>query len=467
MFLDDLTSMREAYGRIIAPGGQLQNPAYLPALLAATPGVTLAQLIAMAATPTRPALTAGMLVPGWNVGNPLRAGWSGRRGIETPVRFTNRYGALLRGTVYSPLPKARDPYTGRRLGGPFPGIVITPGSVQGSSGMYAWLAQDLAERGYVVLVYDVQGEGASETLPHDQDSDLPFCFPLAPPAELELLGCSGVPFQQAGNFVHGTRDATDFFFSTPGRPYPNPNSGQTEVDDFNPMWKSFDRSRLRRATAPGRRTKFAIIGHSLGAFAVSYVQGKDRRVSTVVALDKLGDGGAALGGPPMTPPAPTPKVPALGVQAEYGFTVTPSFLGGNSLVPTPVAALDPAREIASGYRTWTKAGQQSMVLTLRSSTHLDFTDIPLVLPASRYGQDVTSVYTQRWLDHWLKGRSAQPLLARRFDYLEPTAPGTWSRIKLARADSLSLRFCSAYRLRAGSAVRRNDDVTGVSAGRGC
>ena len=62
-----------------------------------------------------------------------------------------------------------DPYTGEELHAPFPGVVITEGSVQGSEGMYEWLAQDLAERGYVVLTYDVQGQGTSETFPH-QDS---------------------------------------------------------------------------------------------------------------------------------------------------------------------------------------------------------------------------------------------------------------------------------------------------------
>jgi alpha-beta hydrolase superfamily lysophospholipase len=61
------------------------------------------------------------------------------------------------------------------LEGPFPGVVITTGSVQGSERMYWWLAQDLAERGYVVLTYDVQGQGTS------------------------------------------TKDAIDFFLSTPSR----------------------------------------------------------------------------------------------------------------------------------------------------------------------------------------------------------------------------------------------------------
>ena len=111
-------------------------------------------------------------------------GWNGTRGLSKRISFTNRYGALLNGTVYRPKPGARDPYTGQVLRGPFPGVVITEGSVQGSEGMYRWLAQDLAERGYVVLTYDVQGQGGGETLPHEpvpggESNALPFCNPFA------------------------------------------------------------------------------------------------------------------------------------------------------------------------------------------------------------------------------------------------------------------------------------------------
>ena len=150
------------------------------------------QLLEQAASPTRIAVTPGRVVPGWNVGNPLRAGWNGTRGLSERISFTNRYGALLNGTVYRPKPGARDPYTGEVLRGPFPGVVITEGSVQGSEGMYRWLAQDLAERGYVVLTYDVQGQGGGETLPHEPvpgaDSNaLPFCNPFATPQDGEEL----------------------------------------------------------------------------------------------------------------------------------------------------------------------------------------------------------------------------------------------------------------------------------------
>src|ERR671928_204754 len=130
---------------------------------------------------------------------------------------------------------------------PSPAAVITPGSVQGSERMYWWLAQDLAERGYVVLTYDVQGQGTSETTPHDNDqvSAMPFCNPFAKPRDMEAFGCPGVPSQQASNFVFGTRDALSFFLSTPSKRYPNPNA-DTPVNAFNPYWKLIDRRKDKK-----------------------------------------------------------------------------------------------------------------------------------------------------------------------------------------------------------------------------
>ncbi|WP_345264607.1 alpha/beta hydrolase [Nocardioides nanhaiensis] len=438
--VDDLAAMAAAYGRITGPGGQLRNPAYLPALVQATSALTVAQLVAQAATPSRLALTAGNVVPGWNVGNPLRAGWHGTRGLARRVAFTNRYGALLQGTVHRPLPGARDPYTGQRLRPPFPGVVLTPGSVQGSEGMYSWLAQDLAERGYVVLTFDVQGQGRGETLPHTTSNALPFCNPFAAPRDGEQLGCPGVPFQQLANFVVGTEDAVDFFTSTAALPYRNPGSAGARIDTHNPFARWLDRRRDPRAAA-GRPMRLAIIGHSLGAQAVSRVQGTDRRVATVVALDKLAGGDGD--------PAVRPRVPALAVQSEYGFTVTPAALsGGSSLVPTPTpAGPDPRRERSAGFDRWAAAGVDSLLVVPRSSTHLEYTDIPLVLPASRYGQAVTSVYVQRWLDLQLKHRgSPRALLAPRLRYLEPRGSGRWAPVTLRAGDQLSTRYCSAYRL---------------------
>ena len=453
----DTQNMADAYGRNTQQ--QLGNPAYLKALQTEHGEVWLNQLAQQAATPTRLAITPGNVFPGWNGGNPLRRGWSGRRGLSVPVAYTNRYGALIRGTVFAPLPGARDPYMGRRLKRPYPGVVITTGSVQGSERMYWWLAQDLAERGYVVLTYDVQGQGTSETLPHENDqvNAVPFCNPFAEPAAGEDFGCPGVPAQQDSNFVYGTQDALSFFLSRPKRPYPNRNAGDTQVNSFNPFWRLFNRTRDRRTTTPGRTRRVAIIGHSLGASAVSFVQGVDPRVETVVALDKLhGEGAGGIPGPQGIKPV----VPALAVQSEYGFNVQPYWMQhGSSIQPKPGApneAPDPRREEATGFDSWRAAGVDSMLVVPRASTHLEFTDIAFVLPASRYGQALTSVYVQRWLGRYLKHRRTR-LLASRFRYLEPVDVGRWDPIELDRSERLSFYFCSGYSL----GGRVSTDIAGV------
>src|SRR5436190_22600357 len=207
----DMQNMQDAYGRQTAPDGQFNNHDWQVAQAQESNDNGLKQLAEQAAAANRLAITPGNVFPGWNTGNPFRRGWAGRRGIQVPVSYTNRYGALIRGNVFAPLPGAKDPYTGAALKPPYPGVVITTGSVQGSERMYFWLAQDLAERGYVVLTYDVQGQGRSETFPHqnDQIPALPFCNPTATPAEGEQYGCPGVPAQQSSNFVYGTIDALD------------------------------------------------------------------------------------------------------------------------------------------------------------------------------------------------------------------------------------------------------------------
>ena len=460
--LRDTRNLADAYGRITGPGGQLRNPAYAPSLVAETSATTAAQLLEQAASPTRLSITPGAFLPGWNVGNPLRASWDGTRGRMKPVQWTNRFGALIRGTLYRPLRGARDPYTGERLRGPFPGVVVTPGSVQGSEGMYRWVAQDLAERGYLVLTFDVQGQGTSETFPHqgDEINALPFCNPFAEPAAGEMLGCPGVPSQQLANFTKGTRDALSFFLSTPRRPWRNPSSDDVRVDDFNPWHRVFDRSRDRRTDTPGRTRRVAIIGHSLGAAAVSKVQGVDKRVMAVVALDKL----AAEPQGPLDAGRVEPTVPALSIQSEYGFTVTPWPVSGtSSLTPTPSpGGPDPRRERRTGWEAWNRAGVDSLMIVPRASTHLEFTDIPLVLPASRYGQALTSHYVQAWLDRYLKHeRDDRRLLGRRFTYLEPQGNSQWTPVTLPRRRLTSFYFCSAYRLEQRNRVRRDRDWTGV------
>ena len=464
----DTQNIADAYGRQTAPDGQL-SPQYGTANAQYIGPVYESQLLAQAATPTRPALDPGMAVPGWNAGNPYRKDWNGTRGIITPVAYTNRYGALIRGDVFTPKRGAHDPYTGATLTGPFPGVVITTGSVQGSERMYWWLAEDLAERGYVVLTYDVQGQGTSETLPHQsQVADLPYCDLAAPAAPGEDSPCPGVPSQQTSNFVYGTEDAISFFLSTPAEPYRNTSAGNVQVNSYNPMWRSFDRSPDRATVTPGRTTRLALVGHSLGAVAASYVQGVDSRVEAVVALDKLTTSTAVAGSSEFTAQGPLrPVVPGLGVQSEYGFNVAPYYANPGLFTPTPptspTQAPDPKREERTGFDGWKAAGVDSMVIVPRASTHLEYTDISYVLPASRYGQDVASHYAQAWIGKYVKHDPSADaaLLATSFRYLEPTSTGAWSPVTLQRADRLSFYFCSGYDFASGTGRAVNDDIAGV------
>ena len=68
--------------------------------------------------------------------------------------------------------------------------------------MYWWAAQTLAKDGYVVLTFDPQGQGQSDTPGEGADAN------------------EGVPAQSDGRpFYDGTEDAIDYFLSTPGNPY--------------------------------------------------------------------------------------------------------------------------------------------------------------------------------------------------------------------------------------------------------
>lgn len=433
----------------------------------------LAQLLL---EPARPALTFGDLFPGADVGSPLRAGWNGTLGERVPVAFTNRYGALIRGDLFAPLPGERDPYSGKVLRGPFPGVVVTEGSIQATRQMYYWIAEDLAMSGYVVLVTDVQGQGASETFPHQPNpldkatgTSLPWCDPLATPAAGQETGCPGVPSQQTANFVYGTEDAISFFLSDPAHPYPDPGAGSTPVDHVNPLWKLFDRLPMAHPNAPGRTTRLAIIGHSLGAFAVSYVQEVDPAVAAVVAYDKLisnfdSPAAAEAGGPRFTG-AIRPVVPALAIQSEYFVAPVPYWMNGSSSfepsLGSPEAAPNPAREEETGFDAWVRHGVSAMVIVPRASTHLDYTDIPGV-PASRYGEQVASYYTREWLDRYLKHRpgSTAALLTGTLRYDQPLGDGHWKMIDIHRNRNLSVYFCSGYELRrTDGEVLRDFDLT--------
>lgn len=462
----DVANMEAAFGR---PLSQLEDPAYFPTFWEGALALYAGQAATQAQNPTRPSLTAGSLVPGFSAGDPDRADWAGTRGQEESVVFTAADGAALRASVFAPLPDARDPYTGALLRGPFPGAVIVPGSIQASRDEYDWLAEDLAERGYVVMDFDVQGQGQSETLPHDgglagTDPDLPSCnLPTAPSGPGQDTACDGFPSEQDQNFIDSTEAAITFFLSSPSAPYANPDAGTLAVNPYNPVWAMFNHSPDTSTVTPGRTTRLALIGHSTGAVIATYLQGVDPRIETVVALDKLtatpdaiSDDQAETGS---LPGPVVPKVPALAIQSEYGFEPQPYFEAScSSFEPCPAApggslappdldqAPNPAREEQTGFDTWLAAGVDSMVIVPRASTHLIYTDSPPVLPATIDGMDMASYYVQGWLDNYLKHDpgAGNTLLAPVIHYIGPDQDGRWVMHTFNRDDNLSFYFCSGY-----------------------
>lgn len=291
--------------------------------------------------PTEPILTLGQLIPGATNADPYRLDWEKQgRGIQVPFEYRNRYNARITGNLWAPATGARHP-----------GIVITTGSIQGYEEMYLWAAQGLAEAGYIVMTYDVQGQGQSETFGHNDDGSL-WC---------NTEGCPGVPFQQDANFVEGTEDALDWFLS-----------------ESNPLRARINEKRL------------GLAGHSLGAAAVTNVGNSDKRIDAVVAWDNANLSEEIQ-----------PRVPTMGQNADYFFN------------PTPATSAPAADSKNATYRRFVKAGVDSMQVALYGSTHLEWTYVPYILPASSEGERVAMYYTLAWFDRYLKRGPARRLATRR------------------------------------------------------
>src|SRR3954467_10826921 len=268
--------------------------------------------------------------------------WNPKYGLARRVLFTNRAGATLAGHVWM-----------TRSGPPKrPGIVITNGSVQAPEELYWFTATTLAKRGYVVLTFDPQGQGYSDTNGEGADRN------------------EGVPAQSGRPFFDGPEDALDFFLSSPAKPFAPRKSCTTGTshdakqqrrvregldDAYNPFFAAVDPRRI------------GIAGHSFGAAGVSFVGQSDPRVKAIVAWDNLStpsatpapcpSGSAPRAAPPITKPA-------LGMSADYGLFRQP-----NTSQPDPLGK-------SQGSLAYSKAGVDTGELVIRGGTHYEFSYLP-------------------------------------------------------------------------------------------
>jgi dienelactone hydrolase len=310
------------------------------------------------------------LIPGSQGADPFRslAAWSAKTGGRTiPVKFNASDGAQLRGHIF--LPPAAMPIPA----GGYPGVVITNGSVQAYENLYYWAAEGLAQYGYEVMTYDVQGEGDSDLLPSDCNGP---------------SNCPGVPYQQSYNFYQGAEDSLGFFDST-----------------ANPGYRFLD------------TTQIGIAGHSLGASAVSWVGQCDSRVRAIVAWDDLQPIDPAQCAANVTvPPAyrsTSLHTPALAMTNDYEFNTQPQTSVPNPHGGTNAGGLDGD----AGYLSLAKAGVDSELVSLRNGTHLTYSYIPYLLPANQLGERFAFYYTLAWFDEYLRG-GTDPY----------TAKSAWSRL---------------------------------------
>jgi len=405
------------------------QPAALVSLNANTP------LTSITSTYAGPAVSDPFRFP--DAPGPDGTGFYQTEAVVTPVVFYDRDCARITGNIWQP----------RNISGQLPGIVINNGSVQAHEPAYWWAAQALVRAGYQVMTYDPRGQGRSDFLT---------------PA-----GGTGTNINPSV-FWLGLVDAIDFFRSSPSRVSPHnarcSAAYATQTTAFNPAHDTLDLERL------------GLAGHSLGAIGVSVVQGygapgaapwpgqldSSNPVDVVVAWDGLlrpeGGliGGAFQGGglgdlldrlgitDPIFRvaierglPAFGIRVPAMSQGSDYGVLVSP-FL----------APPDPDQRLKLGFNAWSSAGVPVYDMTIRGSTHLDWS-LLLGLPATSWcasvlnghceggwGMPTARHYTVAWFDRWLKspGESGYASADDRLTALD----GEFGR------ERMSFRYRSAY-----------------------
>lgn len=278
------------------------------------------------------------------------------RGNTAGFYFNKCNGVRLAARMFWPNPS----FAGPMPADGWPGIVISTGSVQAFKEIYYWSGEGLAEAGYMVLMYDVNGQGQSDA--------------AAPSDATAITPCDTSQF-------NGTmKDALDFLESTPSSARPNAYPGTLA---YNPHWNELDRARI------------GIAGHSAGAAAVSTVGQQRCEVKALVAWDSLSN--LTDKGPANSCNGVGYHAHALSLSSEYAFNIT-----GRAPSDTKSVAFN---SIVAFNQANPDKAVDAMIIWPRSSTHLEYDYVPYVFTASRYGERVSFYYTLAWFDRYVKGLS--------------------------------------------------------------
>jgi|tagenome__1003787_1003787.scaffolds.fasta_scaffold20976590_4 dienelactone hydrolase len=319
--------------------------------------------------------------------------WNGARGEVIPIAYRNRYKARIVGHLWRP----------KGATGALPTVIFVNGYGE-TEATYFFAAEDLAEHGYMVMTFDPQGSGGSDSKPAPE-----YCEPggaWTQPQEMgirEQGSCAGEdpPVVLTGQVTSAT-------FVVTGR------VGDEDVSGADPVYRALAprfvlgtldaATYLLSAENPWRGlvdpSRLAADGHSVGAWAALMVANGDplRRFRAAVALDAFHGFDFGVHG----------RAPTLMVQSEQENVLGPRLVPPSD--PRSPHQLHPTRAVFSDLRA---RGIDTGFFALRSSTHADFTDT--FAQASRTGQRVASYLTLAWLDQHLRDGGTRRLVARRFD----------------------------------------------------
>ncbi len=354
---------------------ELSNPSFLRMWAIENgqqdPGTATSGILSQIET-ERPTGAAGD-IPATKIGDPFRdpSLWQlAGRGHQTLLTMNSTTGAHLSARLYWP----DGP-------GPFPGVVMIPG-LQAYNEIYEWFGEGLAESGYMVLIPDPQGQGASEDLPHNPDGSI----------NCSSTGCPNFPT----NDFPEVQSALDFLVSTPTDQDLDGDGGNSNAPNaegtllYNPEWHLLDPSEI------------GVAGHSLGAIAVTSAGQEDVAgtgdgsgnitypIKAIVSMDNLNGSIDLTNGAKI-------HVPALYFDVDYAF---PSVLEPQN----PLSPPNPGQFMENDSFAQTRAaGVDTMVVVPRASTHyeFDYLPFPASLQASRYGERVAFYYILAWYDKYL------------------------------------------------------------------
>jgi pimeloyl-ACP methyl ester carboxylesterase len=363
--------------------------------------------------------------------------WKHGVGVVRPIHFANRNGATISGHLWARLPPG--PSVTR-----LPAVLIVNGDLA-SEEIYWWAAAVLARHGYLVMTYDPQGHGRSDTFGSGADV-------LRHVDIQQAAGCDCVEPQANADAADQARDALDFLFSSPATPYTprRPTGAETqragvadgEKDASNPLAALLDPEHV------------GLAGHSRGAFAVSILGSRDRRVKAIAAWDDLlaGDDPEELAAPVV------PRVPAMGLSADYYEAPQPY-----TEHPDPFAK-------SRAFDAYRRAGIDVMELAIRGGTHYEASYVPNPgFPATLRGIDLVSWYTQAFFDRYLRrdASAVARLLSDRWRAdgagarVDPAGDGNlfsfYYRSQVAIHDGAALVTCASLRAGCPALVPRARD----------